>query len=199
MKRRRALGDRAANHAFAAHQLEAASPFKWVTRGKVKKMKAEALEMLAEANLDAIRPLADQLRTPALKPPRRLSECKTAAECIAIVESLCEARANLLRESGAFPDASAANGNSTDATATPNLDGKILRYTPLRARGDNAPGYESKGFYDGDSCPPWDTWVCFADGELISYVPRLLCGLAQRGLELDTADRLHWADPNLAI
>lgn len=184
VKRRRALGERAANHAFAAHQLEAASPFKWVTRGKVKKMKDEASQMLAEANLDAIRPLANQLRTEALKPTRSLRDCKTQQDCMALVEDVCETRASLLTESGKYSDISIA----------PVLGGQILRYVPDRSRGDKTSGYESKGFYDADSCPPWDTWVCFAADELIAYVPRVICGLAQRGLEVDTAECLRWAD-----
>lgn len=184
VKRRRALGERAANHAFAAHQLEAASPFKWVTRSKVKKMKDEASQMLAEANLDAIRPLADQLRSSALNPSRTLRECKTQEDRTALVEALCDARAQLLAESGKYPDIS----------VVPALGGQILRYAPDRSHGDKAPGYESKGFYDSDSCPPWDIWICFTADELISYVPRLVCGLAQRGLEVDTAECLRWAE-----
>lgn len=185
VKRRRALGERAANHAFAAHQLEAASPFKWVTRGTVKKMKDEASQMLAEANLGAIRPLADQLRSLALKPARELSDEKTTDEDRGdIVETVCENRARLLRESGSYPD----------LAAIPVLDGKILRYAPKKNCADKSPGYESKGFFDANLCPPWDCWICLASGELLAYVPRLLCGLAQRGLEVDTAECLRWAD-----
>ncbi|MGH9572732.1 MAG: hypothetical protein ACRD40_04280 [Candidatus Acidiferrales bacterium] len=184
VKRRRALGERAANHAFAAHQLKAASPFKWVTRGKVKKMKDEALQMLAEANLEAIRPLAEQLRNPALRPTQTLRECKTREDRVALIEELSESRARSLTDSGKYPEIHIA----------PVLGGQILRYAPERSRGDRAPSYESKGFYDADSCPPWDTWVWFAADELISYVPRLVCGLAQHGLEVDTAECLRWAD-----
>jgi hypothetical protein len=188
VKRRRALGERAANHAFAAHQLEAASPFKWVTRGKVKKMKDEASQMLAEANLDAIRPLADQLRSPALKPDGELRDVKmTDGRREALIDTLCENRARLLRGSGRYPDLSAA----------PNLDGKILRYALTKSCTDKAPGYESKGFFDASLCPPWDTWICLASGELLAYVPRLLCGLAQRGIEVDTAECIRWADQAL--
>ncbi|HKQ88936.1 MAG TPA: hypothetical protein VJS43_19420, partial [Candidatus Acidoferrales bacterium] len=118
------------------------------------------------------------------KPPRNLFECKTREDREAIVEELCESRARLLKESGPCPD----------ATVPLALDGKILRYKPQSNRSDKAAGYESKGFYDSSSCPPWDTWVCCAADDLISYVPRVLCGLAQRGLEVDTAECLRWAD-----
>lgn len=188
VKRRRALGDRARNHAFAAHQLQAASPFKWVTRGKVKKMKDEASQMLAEANLDAIRPLVHQLRSAALEPAHELNDMKaTDRDREAVVEALSENRALLLKESGSYPDLIAA----------PVIDGKILRYAPKRSCADNSPGYESKGFFDANSRPPWDTWICFAGGELLAYVPRLLCGLAERGIEVDTAECIRWADQTL--
>jgi len=144
--------------------------------------------MLAEANLDAIRPLTDQLRSMALKPVGQLDDAKaTEEERGAIVESLCETRAGLLRESG----------NYADSAAVPILDGKILRYTPKKNCADNSPGYESKGFFDANLCPPWDTWICFAGGELLTYVPRVLGGLAQRGVEVDTAECIRWADRTL--
>lgn len=184
VKCRRALGERATNHAFAAHQLEAASPFKWVTRGKVKKMKEEASQMLAEARLDEIRPLADQLRTPELKSDRQLSDLKMRDEDrVAIVEDLCERRVRLLKESQSYPD----------LAAVALLGGRVLRCAPKENCGDRSLGYESKGFFDANSCPPWDTWVCFAGGELLACVPRLLCGLAQRGIEVDTGECIRWA------
>lgn len=185
VKRRRALGERATNHAFSAHQLEAASPFKWVTRGKVRKMKDEASQMLTEANLNAIRPLADQLRSPTLKPDPQLSNLKaTDEDRAALIEPLCKNRACLLRKSDRYPDLSTA----------PILNGKILRYALENSCADKAPGYESKGFFDANLCPPWDTWICVVGGELLAYVPRSLCGLAQRGIEVDTAECIRWAD-----
>lgn len=188
VKRRRALGQRATNHAFAAHQLEAASPFKWVTRGKVKKMMDQASQMHAEAGLDEIRPLADQLRSPALKPDRMLSDAKmTYEDRQAVVRALSENRARLLKESRSYP-------NSDLALA---LDGRILRHEPGKNCVDSSPGYESKGFFGANLCPPWDTWICFGSTGLLAYVPRLLCGLAQRGIEVDTAECICWADQAL--
>lgn len=144
--------------------------------------------MLAEANLDAIRPLADQLRSVALKPDRQLSDAKASdEERAAMVESLCETRARLLRESGSYPD----------SATVPALDGKILRYAPKKSRADCSPGYESKGFFDANLCPPWDTWIGYAGGELLTYVPRILGGIAQRGIEVDTAECIRWADRDL--
>lgn len=184
VKRRRALGERAANDAFAAHQLEAASPFKWVTRSKVKKMKAEASLMLAQARLHEIRPLADQLRTAELKPPRQFDTNQDEQERFTIVDAVCERRADLLRQRGLGP-----SSESIDLGG-----GKILCCAFDDNVSDGAAGYDSKGFFDVECAPPWDTWVCYSAGLLISFVPRILCGLAQRGIEVDPVECVRWAD-----
>jgi len=183
IKRRRALGERAANHAFAAHQLEASSVFKWLTRKKVKTMMAEASHMLAEARLDEIRPLAGQLRTPGMKPREEFRAGQTEAQRMAIVEGVCDVRAARLRESERVP-------------ATEAIDlggGRILRCAYDENVSDDAAGYDSKGFFDVECVPPWEAWVCYR-GELIAYVPKILCGLAQRGIEVDPVSCIHWAD-----
>lgn len=187
LKRRRALGERAANHAFAAHQLEAASPFKWVTRGKVKKMKDEASQMLAEANLDTIRPLTQQLRTSGLERFAGLEIKQTAEQRKAIVEALCDARAALFRQA-------AGHSISPDIDLA---DGRLLRYDYDCNVEDGAAAYDSKGFFDNESAPPWDTWVCYYGESVITYVPRILCGLAQRGMEVDPVECVRWADSKL--
>jgi hypothetical protein len=184
VKRRRALGERAANHAFAAHQLEKASLFKWINRKKVRTMMDEATQMHREARLHEIRPLAQQLRTAALKPAIEFSITQKDDERAAIVEAICDARRSLSHESGR--DANVAKIGL--------LGGKILRYMPRGRIADGSPGYESKGFLNWECAPPWDTWVRYSGGSVISYVPRVLCGLAQLGIEVDPADCLRWAD-----
>jgi hypothetical protein len=184
IKQRRSLGERAANHAFAAHQLESASVFKWVNRGKVKAMMAEASQMLAEARLDEIRPLASQLRTPELKPSLQLYRATSEAERSGVIEMVGEARASRLLKGAAYPAPL-----SVEFTG-----GKILRCTARGEIADRSPGYESRGFFDNDCAPPWDTWVCWRDGCLVAYVPRVLCGLAQRGMETDLLECIRWAD-----
>jgi len=36
---------------------------------------------------------------------------------------------------------------------------------------DGAAKHPSKGFFDVDNTPPWDTWVAFSHGILLSWVP----------------------------
>jgi hypothetical protein len=184
IKQRRALGERAANHAFAAHQLESASLFKWINRKKVKTMRDEASQMHREARLDEIRPLATQLRAPALKPTADFVEGQSEEARAAIVESVSIARAKLLIEKGI----------EVPAAGVDLAGGKLLRYTPCGSIADRSPGYESKGFFDWECAPPWDTWVCYDEGRLLAYVPRLLCALVQSGIEVDPAECLDWAN-----
>jgi hypothetical protein len=184
VKRRRALGERAANHAFAAYQLEAASLFKWINRKRVKAMQDEASRMYMEAKLHTIRPLADQLRSVELKFASGFDAQRSNEERAVMVEKVCEVRAGLLRESECDLDLTDINLSG----------GKILCYAPDEHVADGAPGYDSKGFFDGVSAPPWDTWVCFSGKYLVAYVPRILCGLAQRGLEVDPVECVRWAD-----
>lgn len=146
-------------------------------------MQKEAERLLAEAQLDSIRPLAAQLRTPALK-PAAFEIAQTGETRAALVEAACAARSGLLRESRVRADSAALDLGG----------GKILRFTYRGAIADHSPGYESKGFFDDECAPPWDTWVCYTGGTLLAYVPRMLCGLAQLGIEVDPAESIRWAD-----
>ena len=184
IKARRALGERARNHAYAAYQLEASSPFKWVTRGKVKRMREEAMQMYAEARLDKIAPLLEQLRTPAFKPTRDFTPNDSHMEQAALVETVCEVRARRLNELGACPEPEKLSLSG----------GKILRYCYEDNDASGAAKYDSKGFYDVEGAPPWDIWVCYHEKYVVCFVPRILCGLAQRGIEVDPVECIKWAD-----
>lgn len=44
------------------------------------------------------------------------------------------------------------------------------------------------------TAPPWDLWVHYTDGLLVSWVPDLLIDLAQRGIDANPVDCIRWAD-----
>jgi hypothetical protein len=184
IKRRRALGERAKNHAFAAHQLEAASPFKWVTRGKVKCMKEEASRMYAEAKRDESQPLAHHLRTPDLRPLPPISDLQANSSRAETVERLSEERAMRLKEMGQRP-------NPCGSVASL---GRFLFYCPAENLSDGAAACLSKDFFDDENAPPWDTWVSFHDKHLVSFVPRPLGALAQLGIEVNSEESIGWTD-----
>jgi hypothetical protein len=187
IKQRRALGERAANHAFAAHQLESASLFKWVNRKKVKSMQEEALRMHREARLDEIRPLAAQLRTPALKPSMDFEEAKSTEQRIAVVEGVCAARRGMLSRAG-------QELGSGDIKLA---GGRLLLYSQHDIDQSAAAGYPSKGLFNPKCAPPWDTWVCYMGEYVVSYIPRVLCGLAQDGMDVDPMNCIRWANDAL--
>jgi hypothetical protein len=64
----------------------------------------------------------------------------------------------------------------------------------------------SKGFYDEDDMPPWDTWLCYLENDvhshlghiyqrqyLVSWVPPQFIELANIGVEGHFLDCMHWA------
>ncbi len=71
---------------------------------------------------------------------------------------------------------------------------KILLYAPEENLADGAAKYSSKGFFDVDNVPPWDTWLTFSNGILLSWVPELLVGLAQNGIDANPEGCIRWLD-----
>jgi len=113
-------------------------------------------------------------------------ECRqTLSERIAIVEDVANRRAGLLKTTGRYPSVSQA-----DIT-----QGRILLYSPDGNLCDGAAIYPSKGFFDVDNMPPWDTWVCYANGHLVSWVPRILEELASAGIEVNPEQCIEWSTP----
>ncbi len=140
--------------------------------------------MLREARVHEIRPLFDQLRTPALRALAVLESNQTAQQRMAIVEALCDARLALVQKAGGHP-----------MSADIRLEGgRLLQYEYDANVEGGAAAYESKGFFDDESAPPWDTWVCYRGDSMVAYVPRILCGLAQHGIEVDPVECVRWVD-----
>lgn len=146
----------------------------------------EASRLLNEADPDSLEPLKDQLRTISLR-PFSMFDCgpQTSAERISIVEDVANRRAGLLKAMGRYPMIS-------DATLT---EGRIMLYAPDENLFDGAAKYSSKGFFDVNNVPPWDTWVCYVDGYLVSWVPPVLEGLASAGIEVNPEECIQWAIP----
>jgi hypothetical protein len=73
-------------------------------------------------------------------------------------------------------------------------EGRLLIYYPAENVSDGASKYASNGFYDPFDAPPWDLWVSYDSGELISWVPNALVTLAQDGMDANIVDCIKWAD-----
>jgi len=82
--------------------------------------------------------------------------------------------------------------------------GKLLLFYPDGSLFDGAAQVASRGFFDNDNIPAWDTWVYYgADGSgsrrdcdqtfLVSWIPRQFVPLVNDGIEVNPEGCLEWA------
>jgi hypothetical protein len=75
----------------------------------------------------------------------------------------------------------------------PSADsGRFLVYLPHENLACGAAEFSSNGFYDLNNVPPWDLWVSFSDGELISWVPIGLIEAAHMGIDANPEQCIQW-------
>lgn len=155
--------------------------WRWVNRSKIRrasKLKAEAEALFAVADPGSIDPpLRQQLRSAAYH-SYATSLFHPEQNRAQIIEALAERRASLLRELSVFPRAA-----SSDLAG-----GRLLFYEPDDNVQDGASQYASMGYFDERDAPPWDTWICYVDRQLISWVPPSLLGLARAGIATNPVD-----------
>jgi hypothetical protein len=80
--------------------------------------------------------------------------------------------------------------------------GRLLVYWPDDSLSDGAAEGETRGFFDVDNAPPWDTWVgLFRDQDadrysdyLASWVPPEFVELVDRGIDVNPEDCIRWLD-----
>jgi hypothetical protein len=72
--------------------------------------------------------------------------------------------------------------------------GKLLCYEPLETVEDGASAYLSRGFFDMEDAPPWDTWFLYSKDAIFSWVPDSLVQNAQAGIDANIVDCIHWCD-----
>jgi hypothetical protein len=71
---------------------------------------------------------------------------------------------------------------------------KLLIYEPHETVHDGAAEAASRGFYDIQDAPPWDTWILHVDHAVFCCIPDLAIGRAQVGIDANPVDCIHWAD-----
>jgi hypothetical protein len=158
---------------------------KWFRRNAYKSPEWQrAREMLKEASPDSIAPLRDQLRSPALKPENAIDEYISEAERETLVAGLLRKRSSLL----------AAHGRVNQELSLLKNAGKVLLYFPAENVADGASSYSSRGFFDLDDAPPWDTWVDYSDRTLTCWVPEAFVSVAQNGIDANPVECIRWAD-----
>jgi hypothetical protein len=72
--------------------------------------------------------------------------------------------------------------------------GRLLLYEPLETVTDGASDSSSRGFFDIEDAPPWDTWFLCSEGSIFSWVPEALVPDAQAGIDANPVDCIHWCD-----
>jgi hypothetical protein len=143
---------------------------------------ARAQRLFEKARLGEIAPLENQLRSSLLK-PRRFSVGQRSDERTSIVEDVIQKRAERLLIDGQCP--------KTLLSGLPT--GRLLCYAPDENLSDGAARFASKGYFDVENVPPWDTWVSFLEGHLISWVPPQLIELVTSGIDVNPEGCIFWA------
>jgi hypothetical protein len=72
--------------------------------------------------------------------------------------------------------------------------GRLLLYEPLETVTDGASDSSSRGFFDIEDAPPWDTWFLYSEGSIFSWVPEALVQDAQAGIDANPVDCIHWCN-----
>ena len=142
----------------------------------------QALELMAQVNPASLPTVTKRLRSPELQPSLALSEAGTHQARERIVHSVISKRSELIR-------------TLQHLQANPHpAQGRLLRYWPEENLADGAAEYASVGFFDTDNTPPWDTWVAFSSGMLVSWVPGELLELVTRGIDANPEGCIAWVD-----
>ena len=72
--------------------------------------------------------------------------------------------------------------------------GKLLLYWPLENVEDGAASAGSRGFFDIEDAPPWDTWFLYSESSIFCWVSESLVQNAQNGIDANPVDCIHWCD-----
>jgi hypothetical protein len=174
--KRRRFGEKAARlgrRAFLAERFQFWKSWQYARAGR----------LFQKARLAEIAPLQNQLGSAFVK-PQPFASGQDSEDRASIVEDLVKRRADCLRDEGRYPQ--------TILSGLAN--GRLLEYVPDENLFDGAARYSSKGFFDVDNVPAWDTWVCFFQGRLISWVPSQLVELVNEGLDANPERCILWVE-----
>ena len=131
---------------------------------------------------DALGPMEHSLRSTDLKPGLDLNEIRTDSRWAEAVAEVVAKRSQLM--SKILPKGCSGN----------EAGGQLLLYNPNENLACGAAEHSSNGFFDVNNVPPWDIWVDFSEGTLISWVPPALVDVAQMGIDVNPEGCIRWAD-----
>jgi hypothetical protein len=128
---------------------------------------------------DSLGPMNGKLRSPDLKPSFGLDEFGDDALWAKAVAEVVARRSRL---------AAVTSAEKRDVNV-----GGLLLYSPSENLACGAAEASSNGFFDGNNAPPWDIWVDFSEGTLVSWVPPSLLDVAQMGIYVNPEGCIRWA------
>jgi hypothetical protein len=129
---------------------------------------------------DSLGPMEHTLRSTELKPGFGLDEFGDDAVW---AQSVTEVVAQRSRLTAGTP---AERGDL-------NVGGRLLLYSPSENLACGAAKASSNGFFDVNNVPPWDIWIDFSEGTLVSWVPPALLDVAQMGIDTNPEECIRWA------
>jgi hypothetical protein len=121
-----------------------------------------------------------------LKPSIDIGEHVQEQLCEQAVSGLIAKRSEIVRTQHVLKD--------------PSIDleeGKIMVYWPSENVNDGTSEDQSKGFFDVNDVPPWDTWFHYSKGQLYSWVPVAFVPFAQKGIDVNMVQCIQWAGPSI--
>lgn len=140
---------------------------------------------------------ANSLRTVSLLPPaldRDRLVSLSAAQWVDAVAEVARLRAEQL-------------AGVTQGAPLVLTEGRLLACDPSLSVWDGASEFESKGFFDVEDIPAWDTWITFVTrdarsgmawaatgGALISWVPLEFVEIVARGIWANPVEGVRWLE-----
>ena len=124
--------------------------------------------------------LKTRFRSHSLMPTRPIEELTTDSDWLEAVSEVANKRRTQSRRTPSTEDFASVES------------GQLLAYFPKDNLADGAAEFSSNGFYDADNVPPWDLWVSFSEGVLISWVPIGLIEAAHMGIDANPEQCIQW-------
>jgi hypothetical protein len=140
----------------------------------------QALVLLSQIR-ESMGPLESRLRSLGLMPSKAIDELRTDEDWLQAVSEVVNKRSSKNKQNASVGEESVSAGS-----------GRLLAYFPHENLADGAADFSSGGFYDVNNVPPWDLWVSFSDGVLISWVPLGLIEVAHMGIDANPEECISW-------
>jgi hypothetical protein len=141
----------------------------WLRRKITETKKWQDAMALLKQIRDSLGPMERKLRSPELKSSLSLDAFADDALWAKAVAEVVGRRSRL-------------TAGTSAQTRDTNVGGRLLLYTPSENLACGAAEANSNGFFDVNNVPPWDIWVDFSEGTLVSWVPPALLDVAQMGI-----------------